>query len=201
MIPAILAILAIILESWSSIWHSVDLFLQSQQLTVGAILTGMVPFFVIWNKISKEKEKKARAQRVEIRQLAIENRQQRIESKIDDLMHHSGVESTWNLQEIESTHMVHPNLKKFVLLSQAVTILRRKKLMDKLKSRKLWMAIFGALLPIINEEFNLGLNADTVIASVVAIVGYVLGQAHVDAKKVESGVVDAKPTIDGSSDK
>lgn len=67
--------------------------------------------------------------------------------------------------------------------------------MDKLKSRKLWMAIFGALLPIINEEFNLGLNTDTVIASVGAIIAYIIGQAHVDAKK---GANDAKYTINDS---
>jgi hypothetical protein len=120
------------------------------------------------------------------------------------IMRELGVEKEWSSHEHGLNFMALRNSKKWLPMFMVATqkqksISRRKRIMDKLKSRKLWMAIFGALLPIINEEFNLGLNTDTVIASVVAIVGYVLGQAHVDAKKV--GVDNVKPTIDGSSDK
>lgn len=90
----------------------------------------------------------------------------------------SGLQPIW--KRVETRY-----IKNYSLFSRMVSKQkRRKKIMDKLKSRKLWMAIFGALLPIINEQFNLGLNSETVIASVGAIVVYIAGQAHVDSKKV-----------------
>jgi hypothetical protein len=87
------------------------------------------------------------------------------------------------------------NLRRFFLLSrkEAIQNLRRKKKMkSKLLSRKLWMAIFGALLPVINQEFNLGLNTDTIIASAGAIVAYIIGQAHVDAKTAQNANIPVK---------
>jgi hypothetical protein len=102
---------------------------------------------------------------------------------IKAIKEHLGVKEWSNTQP--NGQEITPTLlyKRFFSLLQTIKIQRRKKYMEKLKSRKLWMAIFGALLPIINEEFGLGLNTETIIASVGAIVVYIAGQAHVDSKK------------------
>lgn len=59
----------IILESFSSLIRSIDIFLKTKDLTLGAILAGLAPLIVIWVKISKEKEKKIQRELVERRQL------------------------------------------------------------------------------------------------------------------------------------
>lgn len=51
--------------------------------------------------------------------------------------------------------------------------------MEKLKSRKFWMALAGALIPFINEQFGLKIPVE----SVLVIMTYILGQSYVDAKK------------------
>lgn len=66
--------------------------------------------------------------------------------------------------------------------------------MDKLKSRKLWMALLAAILPIINTEFSLGLDTSSIIAVIGAIATYILGQAHVDGKRVQNGGTANEPT-------
>jgi uncharacterized membrane protein len=51
--------------------------------------------------------------------------------------------------------------------------------MEKLKSRKFWFALIGAILPVINEHFGLKIP----IESVMVVIAYILGQSFVDAKK------------------
>lgn len=51
--------------------------------------------------------------------------------------------------------------------------------MDKLKSRKFWMAIIGAVLPVIVENYNLDIPTE----SLWVIIAYILGQSLVDSKK------------------
>jgi len=55
--------------------------------------------------------------------------------------------------------------------------------MDKLRSRKLWVAIGGALALILVDGLGLELDKDTIIAVVGIIAAYVVGQSYVDAKK------------------
>lgn len=52
---------------------------------------------------------------------------------------------------------------------------------DKLKSRKFWLAIFGAVLPIINDTFKIGLNPTEVVAAVAALAAFIIGESAVDA--------------------
>jgi len=163
-----------------SLLESIDKILSDGRFSWGAVITALLFF----NKINKYKEFRARDQRVELRQL-------RIESKVDDLMLHAGVDSSWNLQGNTLKKTIPIYLKYWMKLKGVLT-------MERLKSRKLWMSVFAALLPIINEEFNLGLNTETVIASVGAIVAYILGQAHVDAKRTEVKP-NEKPPMDTES--
>lgn len=178
-------IIQIILESINSLLKGLDIFLQSKDLTVGAILALVAPFVVIWMKISNEKGKKAK-------QLLIERRQMQIAFNLNEIMEAMKVESKWSIQEIESTHTVLPSLKRFVLLSQAVTILRRKKVMEKLKSRKLWLALLGAIIPVLNVELGLDLDAGTIWTIVASIIAGIAGLAHVDAKRVAKDNVVTK---------
>lgn len=51
------------------------------------------------------------------------------------------------------------------------------------------MAILAVVLPVINEQFNIGLDNSTVIAAIGGLVAFILGEAHIDAKKA----ADTKP--------
>ena len=53
--------------------------------------------------------------------------------------------------------------------------------MGKLKSRKFWMAVGGALLIVINEGLGLGINPTVYWAIVTPIVAYIFAEAAVDA--------------------
>lgn len=57
--------------------------------------------------------------------------------------------------------------------------------MDKLKSRKFWMAVIAAGLAIANDGLGLHLPTDSIMTVAGVAVAYILGQSHVDAKKVE----------------
>ena len=55
--------------------------------------------------------------------------------------------------------------------------------MDKLKSRKLWMAVVGAVLLVLNEGLDLGINPEAILAVAGIIIAYVLGQGAVDTAR------------------
>lgn len=57
---------------------------------------------------------------------------------------------------------------------------------EKLKSRKLWVALLVPILVTVNELFDFGLDEGTITAVVSAAVAYVLGQGVVDAADVYS---------------
>lgn len=59
--------------------------------------------------------------------------------------------------------------------------------MDKFKSRKFWIAIVTAVLLVVNDQFGIGFDEQTVTSVVTVVVGYILGQGAVDAAKVYSG--------------
>lgn len=52
---------------------------------------------------------------------------------------------------------------------------------EKLKSRKLWVALITAVVIFLNDVFEFGLDEVTITALVTTAVGYVLGQGAVDA--------------------
>ncbi len=187
-ILAIIFILAVIFENWVSLWKSVNTIMQSKELSFGSVIALFAPFFIIWVKVSKEKEKKARAK-------LIERRQMQIAFNINELMEKLGVDSKWNLQEIGSTRMVQPKSKLWFLFSQVVTIQRRIKIMQKLYSRKFWLTILAALIPVINKEFDINLDLPTMIMIVTALMSGVAALAHVDAKKVLATIKRDTQTI------
>lgn len=58
--------------------------------------------------------------------------------------------------------------------------------MNKLASRKLWVAVITAVCVTLNQQLGLGLDDTTVVSAVGVAIAYILGQAHVDAKNAQS---------------
>ena len=52
--------------------------------------------------------------------------------------------------------------------------------MERLKSRKLWMAIVSAVLIILNEGLGWNIPSETVMSFTAVVLGYLLGQSYVD---------------------
>lgn len=64
---------------------------------------------------------------------------------------------------------------------------------DKLKSRKFWMALLGALLPIIAQAFTGEVGwQEATMASITLIASYILGQGYVDGKAMEGTVPEGR---------
>jgi hypothetical protein len=53
------------------------------------------------------------------------------------------------------------------------------------KSRKLIVALIGATLPVVNQVLALGLPVEAMITSIVSLIGYIAGEAVVDASRVK----------------
>ncbi len=63
--------------------------------------------------------------------------------------------------------------------------------MNKLKSRKLGLAILAAILPIICQVFLPDMPTEKIVVSVVGLLGGVLGLAGEDVAKIKAGVHDS----------
>ena len=55
--------------------------------------------------------------------------------------------------------------------------------MDKIKSRKFWLAVISALLIVANQGLDLGLPDASIMTVAGIIISYILGQSFVDSKK------------------
>ena len=57
---------------------------------------------------------------------------------------------------------------------------------EKLKSRKFWFALLGALLPIVAQYFSAEVDLGSAIQlSAGCVIAYLFGQGYVDGKAVE----------------
>jgi hypothetical protein len=60
---------------------------------------------------------------------------------------------------------------------------------DKLKSRKFWFALLGAVLPIVAQYFSDAVPVgEAITLSAGIVVAYIFGQGYVDGKALESTV-------------
>jgi hypothetical protein len=127
-------------------------------------------------------------------------RQVRLEKKIDAIAKAVGV--VWPGPVRGSRNGARRILKKLSSSSRKEISLelkrRMKKRMERLKSRKFWLTIVGALIPVINEEFNLHLDANTVLAMIGLFGVAIAGFAHVDGKKAAAQTLSGRNG--GSSD-
>lgn len=55
--------------------------------------------------------------------------------------------------------------------------------MEKITSRKFWMALVSALLVLLNDGFDMNIPSDTILQFVGVIIAYILGQSYVDGRK------------------
>lgn len=68
-------------------------------------------------------------------------------------------------------------------------------MLEKLKSRKFWFALLGAVLPILAQLLTGEVGWETALQmSGVVVVGYIFGQSYVDGRSVS---VTASPVLDG----
>jgi len=54
------------------------------------------------------------------------------------------------------------------------------------KSRKLILALVGAVLPVLNTALGWGLPIEAILTSVASLLGFVVGEALVDAANVKA---------------
>jgi len=55
--------------------------------------------------------------------------------------------------------------------------------MEKIKSRKFWMAVVSAVLLVLNEGLGLKVPSDTILSFTGVIMAYLFGQSYVDGKQ------------------
>lgn len=60
-----------------------------------------------------------------------------------------------------------------------------KKFKETITSKKFLVTLSGIVVVIANDYFGFNLDKETVFGVVTMVTGYVLGQAHVDGKKVQ----------------
>lgn len=94
------------------------------------------------------------------------------------------------------------SLKKFYsslhkVTQQAYQSKRRKKIMERLKSRKLWIALVSAVLLVLKEGLDIQVDSEVVLGFAGIVISAILGFAHVDAKK-EAKTNEPTPTINTS---
>ncbi len=68
---------------------------------------------------------------------------------------------------------------------------------DKIKSRKLWLAILAALLPVLLSHFFPSLPTEAIVASVLGALGGVLGISMEDVAKQKRAAVEAASAAAG----
>ena len=63
--------------------------------------------------------------------------------------------------------------------------------MDKMKSRKLWLSLLAAALPVLLAHFLPNLPTEAIVASVLGALGGVLGISMEDVAKQKRAAVEA----------
>lgn len=54
-----------------------------------------------------------------------------------------------------------------------------------LLSRKFWIAVVTVLTMILADSFGLELDPETIVAIILPVVAYILGESYIDAKAVD----------------
>tara|TARA_R110002050_G_scaffold174854_2_gene307740 strand:+ start:1304 stop:1525 length:222 start_codon:yes stop_codon:yes gene_type:complete len=70
--------------------------------------------------------------------------------------------------------------------------------MNKMKSRKLWLSVLAALLPVLAKHFFPDLPTEAIVASVIGAVSGVLGISMEDVAKQKRAALEA--TVGKSQD-
>ena len=62
---------------------------------------------------------------------------------------------------------------------------------DKMKSRKLWLALLAAVLPVLLHQFMPSLPTEAIVASVLGALGGVMGLSMEDVAKQKRAALEA----------
>lgn len=54
----------------------------------------------------------------------------------------------------------------------------------KLLSRKFWLAIIAAVLPVLNETFAWEIPTEALLVVLAPVLAYIFGESYIDAKRV-----------------
>lgn len=122
--------------------------------------------------------------------------QQRIESKIDALLRKEGIRwedagsngtKTYPSSEKTGSISFSPGALHARFVDKFITYITMKGrwTMEKLKSRKFWLAVVSAALIIANDGLDLGVNNETVMAFAAIVIGWIFGESYIDGKKVK----------------
>lgn len=131
--------------------------------------------------------------------------QQRIESKIDLLLEERGLSWAANSSEATTTYSAEKNKTPYISRSVGFItagsvrrftnwIIRRMKAMQKFKSRKFWMAVVTAILVVLNDGLDLGIDSETVLAFAGLVATWIIGESAIDAKRAGKESVTHEPT-------
>jgi uncharacterized membrane protein len=112
----------------------------------------------------------------------------RVELKIDAILEKEGIQwppSNGQANGLRNTPL-HSRKRLFISspkVSKPQNPRRNNKMKEILLSKKFWLAIIGAIIPVVNKEFNINLDENTIFAVLGVIISAILGIAHVDGKK------------------
>lgn len=118
--------------------------------------------------------------------------QARIEMKVDLLLQERGIE--WNVITIDGEQRYYLKDSRSRLLSSPKNTIApstdkstnwRRKIMNKFKSRKFILAVVGAVLIILNDGLDLGVDSDTVIAFAGLLAVWITGESVVDTARAK----------------
>lgn len=94
-----------------------------------------------------------------------------------------GVEP-WDGQELPKSP-IQTNLKK-----SSISLWGEMKMKNKFKSRKFILAVVSAVLIVLNDGLDLGINSETVIAFAGIVAVWITGESVVDAKRAKTTTED-----------
>lgn len=137
--------------------------------------------------------------RKERRNLRLDQRDAAMFHNLKIIMEELGRGDEW-IGQVKISNWDHPNYKKLFSSLHKETQQGNKKrriIMEKLKSRKLWLTLLGVIIPVLNVEFGINLDAGTIWTISATIIAGVIALAHVDAKKILAGLVHTKVTVKG----
>lgn len=78
-------------------------------------------------------------------------------------------------------HVITLSLARYV--RKFILFMRERIKMSKLKSRKFWIAVVGAVLVILNDGLDLGIDNETVMYAAGILITWILGESAVDTVK------------------
>lgn len=54
---------------------------------------------------------------------------------------------------------------------------------NKLKSRKFWIAVMGAMMLILTDGLGMDINKEVILGAMGVLISYILGESYIDSRK------------------